>query len=67
MTREIPFKAWLFNMADAMGIKPNSVAMRLSRKTLPYPPHRKVNSRVIYVMTDHEQKEEKRAAASGIR
>jgi len=52
---EIPFKQWRFEMAERLGISEASVVNRIytngsPRKRIPYPPVRRVNARVVFVI-----------------
>lgn len=46
---EIPFKQWRIEEAQRLGISVSTLNMRLSRGTVPYPPVRRVNKRIVFV------------------
>ena len=50
MIKEILFKNWKRETADRMGISVHALECRLSDGYYPYPPVRRVNRRVLYVI-----------------
>lgn len=43
-------KQWVHLQAGANGVSPSAIYMRLSRGTLPMPPSRRLNQRVIEIL-----------------
>lgn len=51
--REVPMKEWARIQADLEDVKPTAIHMRLLRGTMPRPPMRRVNKRVIFVRVEN--------------
>lgn len=51
---EVTLKKWAMDMASTEGVKPVAIHMRLSRGTMPQPPLRRVNQRVMFVRVGEE-------------
>lgn len=49
---EIPLKEWLQTQGDLHGVGPNAINMKIKRGTMPKPPMRRVNKRVIFVRVE---------------
>ena len=49
---EIPYKVWLIEKAEPLGISIGAMHNRIWRGLIPKPQMRKVNSRVIFVKTN---------------
>lgn len=47
--KEIPFKQWLLEQAQAAGVSPATIYDRLRTGKMKWPKVRRVNSRVIWV------------------
>ena len=56
MIKEILFKNWKRETAEKLGIKVHALECRLSEGAHPYPPLRRVNKRVIYVIVKEREK-----------
>lgn len=54
---EITIKQWKMEMADKLGVTAKAVEQRLSYGSLPYPPCRRVNRRVILVLQNDKRSE----------
>lgn len=49
-TTEIPFKRWRYEEGDRLGLKAQSIFMRVQRGHYPYLRLRRVNKRVVFVV-----------------
>lgn len=47
--REVPLKLWVQEQADKFNVCTTATHMRLKRGTMPKPPMRRVNRRVVFV------------------
>ena len=43
----IPMKNWVLNEADSLAVHPQTIRNRMRAGTIPMPPHKKINARVI--------------------
>lgn len=49
---EIPLKQWVAEQALKLDLTPGAIWQRLTRKTIPEPPLRRVNQRVVFVRVE---------------
>lgn len=52
--REVPLKLWVQEQADKFNVCTTAIHMRLKRGTMPKPPMRRVNQRVVFVRVVEE-------------
>lgn len=53
MKTEIPLKQWVWEQAEKHKTSYDNMVHRLYRKRIPYPPVRRVNKRVVYVLLEN--------------